>query len=91
MVKSRFGTYSSKRTRQNKHLDPGVANVLDPVTEATQFCITAGSTLIQISAIKGVRPIQPNPMTSNLFSLHRRTILHHQTVQWKETRKTIST
>jgi hypothetical protein len=27
------------------------------VTEATQFCVTAGSTLIYISAIKGVRPI----------------------------------
>ena len=27
------------------------------VTEAAQFCVTAGSTLIQISAIKGVRPI----------------------------------
>jgi hypothetical protein len=27
------------------------------VTEATQFCVTADSTLIYISAIKGVRPI----------------------------------
>ena len=27
------------------------------VTEATQFCVTAGSTLIQISAIEGFRPI----------------------------------
>ena len=27
------------------------------VTEATQFCVTAGSILIQISAIKEVRPI----------------------------------
>ena len=27
------------------------------ITETTQFCVTAGSTLIKISVIKGARPI----------------------------------
>ena len=33
-----------------------LAKMLSFVTEATQYCVTAGSTPIEISAIKGVRP-----------------------------------